>query len=209
MEAPMGPAELARAESDLAALERITGQFLVFAGAASDEPALPVPLEQLLAEAAAAVDDVPLELDLLPLVRRVRPTALARAVANLLDNARVHGCPPLRLVLRPGPPPGEGFEIEVWDHGVGIAPEAWERARQPFQRLDPSRGASGHCGLGLAIAERVARDHGGCLARLSAPSAFGIALRGRSLPPATVTSGHTPAVAGPESGGSPAHDGAG
>ena len=44
--------------------------------------------------------ELPLELDLPPLERSVRPTALARAVANLLDNARAHGQPPLRLVLR-------------------------------------------------------------------------------------------------------------
>ena len=206
-EAPMAAADLALAEADLAALERITRQFLVFAGAEAAEPALLVPLEHLLAEAAAGVE-LPLELDLPPLERRVRPTALARAVANLLDNACAHGRPPLRLVLRPwSPPPADlrdaqaeeqGFEIQVWDRGEGIPAAAWARARQPFQRLDPARGDPGHCGLGLAIAERVALEHGGGLARLEGPQGFAIALRGRSQPaegspvaPAEpVTSGH-------------------
>jgi two-component system osmolarity sensor histidine kinase EnvZ len=204
-EAPMGAGELARAEADLAALERITRQFLVFAGAEAAEPAVLVPLEHLLAEAAAGVE-LPLELDLPPLERIVRPTALARAVANLLDNARAHGQPPLRLVLRPwtppgwapesAPPEGQGFEIQVWDRGAGIPAEAWARARQPFQRLDPARGDPGHCGLGLAIAERIASEHGGCLLRLEGPEGFAIALRGRSLPPQAVTSGHNPPPAG-------------
>jgi two-component system osmolarity sensor histidine kinase EnvZ len=209
-EAPMAPADLALAEADLAALERITRQFLVFAGAEVAEPAVLVPLEHLLAEAAAGVE-LPLELDLPPLQRRVRPTALARAVANLLDNASAHGRPPLRLVLRPWSPPppagpaagaagpleGQGFEIQVWDRGAGIPAEAWGRARQPFQRLDPARGDPGHCGLGLAIAERVAIDHGGGLERLEGPQGFAIALRGCSLPAALpVTSGHTPPPAG-------------
>ena len=179
--------ELARALADLGALERITGQFLLFAGAESGEPAVELPLQELLAEAAAGVADaVPLVLDLEPLQRRVRPTALSRAVANLLGNALAHGRPPLRLELRPREPAGEGFAIAVWDSGAGIPADQWERARQPFQRLDASRGAQGHAGLGLAIAERVARDHGGGLERRAAgpgePPGFAVVLQGRSLP---------------------------
>jgi two-component system osmolarity sensor histidine kinase EnvZ len=169
----------ARAEADITALERITRQFLLFAGAEAAEPAIPVPLHALVAEAAAAIDGVPLHLDLDPLERRVRPTALARAVGNLLDNALSHGRPPLRLVLR-----GigeEGFTIEVGDGGEGILPDEWERALQPFQRLDRARGGQGHCGLGLAIADRVAREHGGELSCRREQAGFTVVLRGRSL----------------------------
>jgi len=168
-----------RSLADLAALERITSQFLRFAGLDQGEPAVVVPLAALLAEVAAAAGAVPLELALEPLERRVRPTALARAVANLLDNALAHGVPPLCLELW-----GEdatGFTITLWDHGPGIPASAWSRALEPFQRLDPSRGDQGHCGLGLAIAERIARDHGGGLEPRHGPRGFGVALRGRSL----------------------------
>jgi two-component system, OmpR family, osmolarity sensor histidine kinase EnvZ len=194
---PMAAADRDRAEADLRSMERITRQFLLFAGAeAAEEPVL-VPLDALVAEATAVAGDAPLELDLEPLVRRVRPTALARAVGNLLENALTHGQPPLRLVLRclgPAEAGGEGeggFEIQVWDRGPGIPRAQWDRALMPFQRLDRARGGQGHCGLGLAIAERVAREHGGALLRLeggppepgaAAPTGFGVALRGRSLP---------------------------
>lgn len=183
-QAPMDAAALARAEADLTSLERITRQFLVFAGAEAEEAALPLPLDQLLAETAAVVGDTPIALDLPPLRRCVRPTALGRAVANLLENACAHGRPPLRLLLRPwdaagAEDGGDGFEIQVWDAGEGIPAAAWERARLPFQRLDEARGSQGHCGLGLAIAERVARSHRGELVRLQGPG-FGVALRGRS-----------------------------
>jgi two-component system osmolarity sensor histidine kinase EnvZ len=73
----------------------------------------------------------------------------------------------------------------LWDSGPGISPEQWEQALMPFQRLDAARGGSGHCGLGLAIAARVARLHGGRLERLvdaaATTAGFGIALQGRSI----------------------------
>ncbi|MFN7894815.1 MAG: ATP-binding protein [Cyanobacteriota bacterium] len=175
---PIAADERRRAEADLAALERITSQFLQFIGAESQEEPVLVPLEALVAEAANGVATVQLELEAME--RCVQPIALARAIANLLDNAAIHSLPPLRLVLRSIGQ--EGFAIEVWDGGPGIAAADWERALQPFQRLDPARSGVGHSGLGMAIAARVAQAHGGSLERL-APAMGGsaVVLRGRSL----------------------------
>jgi len=175
---PLTGDERRRAEADLAALERITRQFLQFVGAETQEAPVWVPLEALVAEAANGVDQV--QLDLEPMGRCVLPIALGRAIANLLDNAETHGQPPLRLVLRSVGQ--EGFAIEVWDGGPGIAEADWERALQPFQRLDRARSGVGHSGLGLAIAERVAQAHGGSLERLAPPQGgFAVVFRGRSL----------------------------
>ena len=175
---PLVADERRRAEADLAALERITSQFLQFIGAESQEEPVLVPLEALVAEAANGVAEVQLELE--PMRRCVQPIALARAIANLLDNAATHGQPPLRLVLRSLGQ--EGFAIEVWDAGPGIATADWERALQPFQRLDPARSGVGHSGLGLAIAARVAQAHGGSLERLApVQGGFAVVLKGRSL----------------------------
>lgn len=175
---PLTGDERRRAEADLAALERITRQFLQFVGAETQEEPVWVPLEALVAEAANGVDQV--QLDLEPMGRCVLPIALGRAIANLLDNAETHGQPPLRLVLRSVGQ--EGFAIEVWDGGPGIAGADWGRALQPFQRLDPARSGVGHSGLGLAIAERVAQAHGGSLERLAPPQGgFAVVFRGRSL----------------------------
>jgi two-component system osmolarity sensor histidine kinase EnvZ len=175
---PLAADERRRAEADLAALERITRQFLQFIGAESQEEPVLVPLEALVAEAANGVAEVQLELE--PMRRCVQPIALARAIANLLDNAATHGQPPLRLVLRSLGQ--EGFAIEVWDAGPGIAEADWERALMPFQRLDPARSGVGHSGLGMAIAARVAQAHGGSLERLApARGGFAVVLKGRSL----------------------------
>lgn len=175
---PLAADERRRAEADLAALERITRQFLQFIGAESQETPVLVPLEALVAEAANGVAEVQLELE--PMRSCVQPIALARAIANLLDNAATHGQPPLRLVLRSLDQ--EGFAIEVWDAGPGIAEADWERALMPFQRLDPARSGVGHSGLGMAIAARVAQAHGGSLERLApARGGFAVVLKGRSL----------------------------
>ncbi len=177
--------DLQQAEADITAMERITGQFLQFAGGLDNEPAVLVPLDQLLAEQTAGIAADDLALDLEPLERLVRPVALGRAVANLIENARSYGAPPLCLQLEAAEPAGQGFRIVLWDGGAGIDAQRWQQALMPFQRLDAARGGSGHCGLGLAIAARVAQGHGGALERLEAGGTgayrFGIAIRGRSI----------------------------
>ena len=184
-----GQSEQQRAEADLDALERITGQFLLFAGGGDAEPAVSLPLDQWLAELSAPIEPDQLQLDLEPLQACVQPIALGRAVSNLIDNAFSHGRPPLRLVLRSEQ--GNGFRIEVWDQGPGISAEAWPQALQPFLRLDRARGGSGHCGLGLAIAARVAASHGGQLECRRSELGFAVVLRGRS-----VASGHSCVASG-------------
>ncbi|MCP9929050.1 ATP-binding protein [Cyanobium sp. CH-040] len=176
---PMGAADAAKALADLDALERITAQFMAFARGQTDEAAVELDLQAFLAEVAGQCGLEPLALQLEPLRARVRATGLARAVANLLDNARSHGAAPFRLSLRAWN--GDGFEIEVADAGPGLDQRLWIQALEPFRRLDAARGGSGHCGLGLAIAERVARAHQGSLHCRRDDAGFTVLLRGRSL----------------------------
>nr|WP_280842845.1 HAMP domain-containing sensor histidine kinase [Pararoseomonas baculiformis] len=87
---------------------------------------------------------------------------LRQALANLLDNALVHGAGTIRVALRPG------AELEVSDAGQGIPPEEREKALRRFYRLDRSRGTPG-TGLGLSLVSAVARMHGGRLTLGEAP----------------------------------------
>ncbi len=89
---------------------------------------------------------------------------LARAVHNLLLNARVHGHPesePLRVrVSRER----EAVRLVVEDRGPGFAPGLAERAFEPFVRGEPSRArpnAGSGSGFGLAIVRRIVEAHGG------------------------------------------------
>jgi two-component system osmolarity sensor histidine kinase EnvZ len=97
---------------------------------------------------------------------------LERAFANLIDNAFLHGRPPVRFSARVGE---DAVTAEVTDHGSGIAPEDWERATRAFGRGDPSRGSPGS-GLGLANVARVARRLGGTLTFVRDPGRFSVRL---------------------------------
>jgi heavy metal sensor kinase len=80
-----------------------------------------------------------------------------QALGNLVDNALRHGRGPVRLcaVERDG-----RVELHVADSGDGFPPEFLPHAFERFSRADPARSGGG-AGLGLAIAEVVARAHGG------------------------------------------------
>ncbi len=84
-----------------------------------------------------------------------RPIAMARLVANLVDNAAVHGKPPIDVAIRRD---GNAIHIEVGDHGPGIPPA---RLAEIVTARDLNPG--GRRGLGLAIARRIAEAHGGTL----------------------------------------------
>lgn len=94
---------------------------------------------------------------------------LARAVANLVDNALKYSPPPgpvqLSVAVR-----GSLGVIEVLDHGPGILPSDRERIFKPFVRLQSAREeVPAGSGLGLAVVHRVVGAHGGSLSVESHP----------------------------------------
>ncbi|NOG73606.1 ATP-binding protein [Roseicella sp. DB1501] len=102
--------------------------------------------------------------DRLPM--RLRPVAIKRALANLVDNAVKHGGGArVTLEERPG-----CVTVRVEDDGPGIPEAALETVFEPFQRLDASRNrGTGGTGLGLAIARQVVTAHGGSVALANRP----------------------------------------
>jgi len=169
-----------QAQADLDALERITGQFLLFAGGGQGEQKILLPLQELIGELSAHYSDQPIELRLIPLQALVQPVALGRALMNLIDNGLSYGKAPLIVELTTEK---SLVVISVTDQGKGIPKNQRDQALMPFQRLDAARGGGGHCGLGLAIASRVAQLHGGRLElRDPANGGFSVCLLLNCLP---------------------------
>ncbi|MGS1007263.1 sensor histidine kinase [Achromobacter anxifer] len=101
------------------------------------------------------------------LVVQADAVALGRLLDNLIGNALNHGAPPVEVSLRHE---GRHAVLDVADHGSGIVPERRQEALRPFSRLDDARTRTGSVGLGLALAEAIARAHGGSLELLEAES---------------------------------------
>ncbi len=87
---------------------------------------------------------------------------LGRALSNLIDNALRYGSAGGIIEVEAMPTAG-GAQLIVADHGPGISSEDREAALRRFGRLDVARSASG-AGLGLSLADSIARLHGGGLA---------------------------------------------
>ena len=149
---------------DIAEMDRVIGQFLDFARgdeAVALERADPNAIVAASVERhARAGRDVRFAPGVVPAVP-LRPTAFARLVNNLVDNALAYGAPPVEVTTAAA---GGGFVLDVADRGPGIPPAEVARLKQPFTRASAARtsgpGVAG-AGLGLAIVDRVARLHGG------------------------------------------------
>ena len=99
---------------------------------------------------------------------RIRPLALRRILANLVDNAvRYGGGQPIDIEYRIE----DGrVEVCVLDRGPGIPESEREAVFRPFHRLEPSRSSrTGGSGLGLAIVRQLANTNGWSVELLPRP----------------------------------------
>jgi signal transduction histidine kinase len=111
-------------------------------------------LGELIADVAHSAGIAPDKIEAIGDVHaKVDPTLVRRALANLIDNARVHGggAIAVRATRR-----GGQVAIEVDDVGPGVPKD---RRADAFRAFVPSSG--GGLGLGLALVSRIAIAHDG------------------------------------------------
>lgn len=89
-----------------------------------------------------------------------RPVLFRRALRNLIDNAVSYG---ERARLSVSKADGAVL-VRIEDDGPGMSAEALASAADPFYRGDASRNrGTGGAGLGLTLADAIAKAHGGAL----------------------------------------------
>jgi two-component system osmolarity sensor histidine kinase EnvZ len=156
--------EISEMIGDVEEMERMIEGYLAFARGEGSEQAQPLDLPLLLEEVAlsaqrAGAEFVRVSWGPMPELM-LRPGAIRRVMANLLDNARRHGGRiSLVAVLE-----DRSVQVLVDDDGPGI-PE--DRREAVFRAFESS--ATGGTGLGLTIARDIIRAHGGELTLETSP----------------------------------------
>lgn len=132
-------------------------------GAAVDEVRLDAIVSDAVTRARRAAVDVAFSAELAPTLVRGEGDRIARAVSNLLDNARKWSPPggTVEVTLRSG-------VVAVRDHGPGFDEDDLPHVFDRFYRADEARDMPGS-GLGLAIVRQAAEAHGGSVEAENAP----------------------------------------
>ncbi len=143
----------------------------------TDAALVPVDIGALVASLCEDAQDVGQPVSIEPgprIVERTQPEALRRIIANLIDNALLYGGgAELSVDVVDGV-----TRVQVADRGPGIPAADLDRVFDPFRRLDASRPGGQGSGLGLRIAQLLARrigctitlrnrEHGGLVATVS------------------------------------------
>lgn len=93
------------------------------------------------------------------------PKLLRRALRNLVENAARHGGgEAIEVIIEAD---GQTARVDVCDHGPGVPESEREKIFEPFYRLTGTSEAAGGVGLGLSLARKIARLHGGSLVCLA------------------------------------------
>jgi len=182
LDRPRTPAEyratLTGVRDDAARLTQLLAELLTLARADRGQEALarePVALADLVADTLAALAPLAEERGIVLAADALAPcvilgdqTRLTQLLINLVDNAVKYTPAGGQVTVQLARDAATAL-LAVTDTGIGIAPEHLPRLFERFYRADTarSRGAGG-AGLGLAIADWIARAHGGQIAVASA-----------------------------------------
>jgi signal transduction histidine kinase len=103
-----------------------------------------------------------------PVVVECDPARIEQVLNNLVSNAIKYSPQGGRVTVAAALEDNDAI-VEVADEGIGIATEDRERIFEPFRRTGPARELVPGVGLGLSVARKIVRAHGGCLEVESEP----------------------------------------
>lgn len=127
-----------------------------------------MPAAELLQDVAEGLEplfvkkEIALQLEAAPAYVRVEYDLLKTLLLNLCDNACKAGASQIRLEghIETGQT-GDVYGISVTDNGCGMEEEELSRITEAFYMVDKARSRKQHgAGLGLTLADRIARIHG-------------------------------------------------
>ena len=149
---------------DIEDMNAILDQFLAFIRDGRDEPMEACDLNELISAVVAPYlqqgRSIRLCLEEMPSLE-LRRVSIKRMLVNLLENALRYGAQGIEVAASVvSDEHAAHVVISVLDRGPGLAPEDLQRIFNPFYRGDQARGGQG-AGLGLAIVQRIAAQHGG------------------------------------------------
>ena len=158
----MDDATRAALAADIEEMRHMIDEYLDFARGDAGELPEPMDVALLLSDLVQQYQrqqqDVRLGI-IEPVTLMLRPQAMRRALANLIDNGLRYGGGVAVVSLEQSL---TFVRIKVTDMGSGIPVGELEHVFKPFTRLEPSRNVkTGGVGLGLSIVRSIAQSHGG------------------------------------------------
>ena len=155
--------------ADIDELDQLVAELLTYARFDRDKPVLEFQrqeiypwLNEIVRQAKMGKDKLSIEFEIAGQdfrYARFDPLLLARALGNLLQNAKRYASSEIKIVFS-----NENgyFELSVDDDGEGIPEADRESIFDAFKRLDASRDrGTGGFGLGLSIVQQITHWHGG------------------------------------------------
>jgi len=169
---------IASMDDDIDELDHLVAELLTYARFDRVKPVLEFQrleinpwLDEVIRQAKIGTDDLVFDFEIpdheLKYVR-FEPVLMARALGNLLQNAKRYARSQIMITFSRD---NGCYQLKVDDDGAGIPEDERERIFDAFRRLDASRDrGTGGYGLGLSIVQRITYWHGGDVNVADSPS---------------------------------------
>ena len=152
---------------DIEEMERMLNEYLEFSSQQKTEITEKIDLNRIIRETVQKYESeqINVKLEENPEIS-LRPNAIKRCIANLIDNALSYG----KKVEIFTKKTMNNILIFVDDDGPGIPEKEYQNVMKPFYKIDKSRGQNRTgVGLGLSIANDIIRSHGGNISLEKSP----------------------------------------